>query len=136
MKDRPIQLGFLYRTLRRTWTEYLLYRSEAFSLPTQVVVDEPQIVTPKQARAYTTDLVIYEGNAVTSADPGLFREIYKLPSISLVEVWGNHGDDIYTQRGWRFVPEKTLELRNRWYRGTLRPPEPMLMQIWDYDDGY
>jgi len=90
-------------------TKYLEYiRSQSF-VPTEVVVDKPQLVVPMARREYKTNLYILKDKVVDYgtmyATPG-FKGTMHHPEVVLQEVWENWGDDGHTDYkliGYKFI---------------------------------
>lgn len=141
-----MEIGRLYRVLDRSWTHHLLSPIVLrFWLPTEMVVLEPKIVTPREARAYRTFLYCDNGDALPyvelSARKARRRERTRGTAyereIAMAEVWSDYGDDghvEYTHIGWRFVPSDVLRLRSKYRLGVDGLPEAMKEQIWDRCD--
>jgi hypothetical protein len=134
--ERLPVLGQLYKTLEPEWQFWLRYRSVDYCIPTEFVVYEPQIVTPKTARSYDTELYLLDSKLVRYEELRLqptFKGTYREVSITLVEVWVNRGSDghvAWDQIGWRFVPDYCMKFLSHDER--LKLPEPMSLQYWEY----
>lgn len=109
-------------------------------LPTECVVTEPKIVMPQIARAFRTDLYLYENEIVdyntlrNKVGIDKFKGSGYYESVILLEVWEDSGDDGhtgFTLKGFVFVKESNLKESLK----TKKYPEDLINDlIWkDYD---
>ena len=68
--DVPFELNRLYRDteFRPEWAKYLLGPATKFSLPTEIVVGQPQTVVPQQCRAYETPYYSHDDRIVDAEE--------------------------------------------------------------------
>ena len=138
-----MDIGRLYRSVESGWSGFLLSPIVLrFYLPTEAVILEPRIVTPREARAYRTFLYYDKGDALPYAELSA-RKVRRGERTSgtayereivMVEVWDDYGDDghvEYTHVGWRFVTSDAMKLRVLCKTGRMELPKVMREQIWD-----
>jgi len=115
-----LKLNKIYKLdeLNLEWCEFWDCPPYTYDLPTQVVVAEPRIVTPKQARAFLTNRYVHDGEIV---DYDTLITIHdskgsdEFDRVFMVEVWvdgGSDGDIIYRLYGWQFVVPARLKPEN------------------------
>jgi len=109
-------------------------------LPTEMVVSKPERVEPRRGRVFSTDMLFYKGEAVSSGwlhdykrrQGESFEGTFNYEGVVLVEVYGDSGDDGHTDYnlvGYRFVGTKALEARDEW-RGAMA----VMLQGWNEND--
>jgi len=104
--DAPFELNRLYRypDFRPEWAKYLLGPATKFSLPTEVVVGQPQTVVPQQCGTYETTYYSHDGRIVDGEDNSrLDGDVDN--QIWMFEVYANRGEGgryDYHQIGWSF----------------------------------
>ena len=91
------------------------YNMGFFFVPTELVVHEPGVVTPKQGRWWEVDLVLYCGTYLPRALAET-RPLWSQRGISVhaavVELWEDWGDDGHTDyelSGYMLVPSSARE---------------------------
>jgi hypothetical protein len=99
-----------------------------FYLPTEVVVNKPEFVTPAVARVFRTQYHEYEGKFLSThelqhrvtATGQDYRGSAYYPEVVMVEVWEDRGDDGHTEYehfGYRFVLASELNKTDDWLPG-------------------
>jgi len=136
MLSKIPELGKIYKKLEPEWQHYLFSTLGSYSVPTQYVVYEPGLVTPRVARSHCTGMYLLDSKVVdyesVRRNP-TFRGTAYETSIVMAEVWRDWGSDghvEYGMLGWRFVPDYCMYMFDKRDK-QLKLPEPMRLQYLD-----
>jgi len=136
-----IELGRVYRLdeFRSEWAQFLGAYPREYSLPTEVVLHKAEFLIPQQGRSYPTPFFVFHGRILNydqlAALPGWGAQNFYLTydHLEMAEVWSDEGEDghiRYCLQGWRFIPYRTLELRDERWREI---PAALMLQHFDWE---